>query len=111
MQIEHKTTLFIRMGTDTVVDEEAFGALQEAVTLTGDSVPYVPAKTNGDPDDCHDAEGGYVDDACVTRDDTGKELAVDDDALNTLIDEAGEAEKGADEAAAEEAYESRYEDY
>jgi hypothetical protein len=32
------------------------------VTAVGTYVQYVPAKINADPNDCHEAEGGFVED-------------------------------------------------
>jgi hypothetical protein len=32
------------------------------VTVCGYAQPYVPARTNGDPDDCYPSEGGYAED-------------------------------------------------
>lgn len=34
-------------------------------TIAFNSSPIVPAKTQGDPDDCHDAEGGEIEDLAV----------------------------------------------
>lgn len=34
-------------------------------TIAFNSFPFSPAKTQGDPDDCHDAEGGEVEDLTV----------------------------------------------
>jgi len=34
-------------------------------TLAFNSSPFSPAKTQGDPDDCHDAEGGEIDDLSI----------------------------------------------
>jgi len=34
-------------------------------TIAFNSSPFSPAKTQGDPDDCHDAEGGEIEDLTV----------------------------------------------
>jgi len=34
-------------------------------TIAFNSTPFSPAKTQGDPDDCHDAEGGEIEDLTV----------------------------------------------
>jgi hypothetical protein len=34
-------------------------------TIAFNATPFSPAKTQGDPDDCHDAEGGEIEDLTV----------------------------------------------
>jgi hypothetical protein len=34
-------------------------------TIVFNATPFVPARTSGDPDDCHDAEGGEIEDLTV----------------------------------------------
>ncbi len=103
------TALFIRLGTNQAVDEDSFGAYEEDVTVTGDAVQYTPARVNGDPDDCHEAEGGYVEDISVTRDSDGKEIDVPDSMMEDLEEEADQSLADEADNAAEDAAEARYE--
>ena len=109
MNFKFTTTLFLHLSTGEVIDEEDFAAYEVDVTVEGDAVPYTPAKTYGDPDDCYPAEGGCIDDLTVTRDDTGATVDVPESVEDDLAQRAVE-EFDVEAEAAEAAYEDRMDD-
>jgi hypothetical protein len=102
------------------------GVVSAEVTLcvTGTPVPYVPARTYGDPYDCYPAEGGYCEDVEVTwvgpiDPDTRKprwsfevdlDENFDDELLQYVDDRAQAAYEDAMESRAELAREREYDE-
>jgi hypothetical protein len=84
--------------TVTINDEEI------DCNATGSMVPYVPAKISGPPENCYPAEGGYCEDVCVKRKDTGEDIT---DKLNEI--EMERVENALAEGAA--SLEENYNDY
>ena len=39
----------------------------QGLVVEATPVPYVAARTYGDPDDCSPSEGGYCEDGCITE--------------------------------------------
>jgi hypothetical protein len=90
----------------TLGDEEDIDCL-----ATGSPIPYTPARISGPPEDCYEAEGGYCEDICVKRSDTGEDITekLSEADLERISDEIMEKANDYAEADEDDAY-NRYAD-
>lgn len=81
------------------------------VEVVGDYVPYTPARTYGDPSNCHPAEGGYADDVTALFSDNGKQrvIPLTDKEIEMFTEQLAEAAIDDEQGRYEEAMEARYE--
>lgn len=81
------------------------------VEVVGDYVPYTPARTYGDPENCSPAEGGYAEDVTAIFSDNGKPRAIPltKDEVDMFTEQLADAADDEAEARYEDAMEARYE--